>query len=167
MTKHEIVALAVRLFALMVVLYFAKTLIMLIPMIGQPYYPTPLLLVVLGIMVAVVCLYLWVFPLSTANLLLPRTEEDKSHEPIDQKGFMTALVICLGIWVLSYAIPDMLYWIIQLNLSQKFDLGIRDLDSGGAGFYATLLEIMIGLWLTFGSRGIIGFIRYIRRIGTE
>ena len=100
-----------------------------------------------------VCLALWFFPSTIASNLL-RCEQP-AHEPAPARPLVEWQklgIICIGVWALSQAIPDTIYWLTRYAMMVGSDLGFRDLDADQkANALATLVQLALGLWLVLGA----------------
>ncbi len=166
MRKEEIVGLAVRLFALYIaistlgnignLLAFSKmgaikeiSLSFLIPSISVP-------LVVAGL--------LWLVPLTVARKLLPKTTEKPKESPAAPAEYQVIAFSVLGMWVLAQYVPTVFYWLgdgFHLSGNPNESLFLKDYGR----IYSTAGGILIGLWLLFGARGLVGLVRYARTAG--
>ena len=72
--------------------------------------------------------------------------------------------IAAGVFIFARAIPDAVYWVILASASEPVapDLTLEQKVSA----VATLLELIIGLGLILGARGLGNLIQRLRRAGT-
>lgn len=168
MTHAQIVGLGVRLFAIWLALYALGGLSQLWAFIERDFKDPGGAGVVMALaaLMGFVAVLLWVFPLSVARKLIPRTALDQPTtlplEHVEAAGF------CLmGLWVLASAIPSAFMWAVFVYQSTRpqsmFSLEPRN--------YATiayvLVQLVIGLWLLFGARGLLRVLRWARTAGTD
>ncbi len=100
---------------------------------------------------------LWFFPVNTARSLIP-PESDKSLTGFNVQSLFIVLLITLGLYVLSYAISDVIYWAIALHLSNPNDpvttAGFAFSGENKASVVATIFELAFGAYLTFKPRSL-------------
>jgi hypothetical protein len=122
---------------------------------------------ILAIAQVCACAFLWFFPVSIATRLLP--SYSRSAEPDDLirlEEWQTLGVICIGLWALSRAIPDAIYWFTFLSMSFSGNAGFGELGPDQkAGIVATGAEILIGVWLLLGAKGFAALLFRIRTAG--
>jgi hypothetical protein len=167
MTNAQVVALGVRLFSIWLALYLIRHAPALwsANMEQFPESPAAGTVIAVSIVLIAVTIALWFFPLAVARKLIPKATLDQPTPlPIDQ---LQAAGFCLlGLWVLTEAIPRLVYVIFIVYHSTRPNAMVA-LDPGQyAGIARTLVELGIGLWLLFGARGLLGVIRWARTAGT-
>lgn len=113
-----------------------------------------------------VCVFLWLFPRSVAAQLLPGRNTDEVVKPSSQLEWQTLGVICIGLWALSRAIPDAVYWITFYNMAASSKLGLSFFNAEQkAAMLSTVAELAIGVWLLLGAKGTAAFIFKARTAG--
>lgn len=99
----------------------------------------------------------WFFPVNTARSLIP-PESDKSLIGFDVQSLFVVLIIVLGLYVLSYAISDIIYWAIALHLANPNDPvttgGFAFSGENKASVVATIFEVAFGVYLTFKPKSL-------------
>lgn len=131
MTPQQIVGLGLRVFALILISFCIKYLVLLPAsmrenlMGSQAYLSYAIGLV--GVILALVC---WFFPLVIANFLIPRTrfENHINIQPLEVARVGTGLI---GLWVLATGMPNFI-WLIFL--------GVISATSGESAFSTYLPE---------------------------
>jgi hypothetical protein len=121
----------------------------------------------LALLQLAICGALWFFPATLAVRLLPSIRsEPKTAPPPQLVEWQTLGVICIGLWGLSRAIPDAVYWVTFYNMHLKANYGVSDLNAAQkAGIVTTVAELLIGLWLLFGAKGFAAFLFKARTAG--
>lgn len=169
MTSAQIVGLGVRLFAIWLVVSVLRH----VPGMWQfnasgvaaSNSATNLVIVVVAVLILALAAGLWFFPLTVANNLVPRSSKtDHLHVPIDQAqsvGFSL-----LGLWVLTNSVPDSFYWIFMTYQASRPNSMLELRGSEYAYMVTTAIEIILGIWLLFGARGLRGLLRWARTAGT-
>lgn len=166
MTNAQIVGLGVRLFSIWLALYIFRHMPNLWSINSRDFNdPTAATVIVVVAVVMILCvLLLWMFPLTVARKLIPRTMLDQPTAlPIDQ---VQSTGFCLlGLWVLASAIPNVFMWAVMVYQSSR-PQSLLSLESRNyASMIYTLIEFSIGIWLLFGARGLLGVLRWARTAG--
>ena len=168
MTCKQFVALGVRLFCIWLAIYILRSVPAYWIVISQQQSARTAGIVVMATMAffAVIVLLLWLFPLTVARKLLPRSALDQTvtlppHEAIERAGF------CLmGLWLLTRAIPVLVFeaFLSHLDAPPGTTVELRPQDY--AAIAEHLVELAIALWLLFGARGLRGLLTWARSAGS-
>jgi len=169
MTSAQVLGLGVRLFAIWLVV----SLLRHVPGIWQfnvsdvagGSSSTNVVIVVVAVLILALAAWLWFFPLTVANKLIPRSSRtDHIHVPIEQAesvGFSL-----LGLWVLASSVPDSFYWIFMAYQASRPNSILELRASEYSYMVATVVEVILGIWLLFGAKGLRGLLRWARTAGT-
>jgi hypothetical protein len=107
------------------------------------------------------------FPATIAYRLLPKADKDSPKLSEDSSQIQLAGFTLLGIYILSWAIPDLIYNLAVLSVIPFYDssysMGNRPYDLVNLG--VTIIEIIIGLYLVFQAKGLVKLIDRIRYAG--
>jgi hypothetical protein len=111
-----------------------------------------------------ICGVLWFFPSTIADKLIPSAAR-AGEEPIPARleDWQAIGVLCIGLWSLSIAIPDVVYWLTFLYMSGSAGLDPSHL----ANLLATVIQLVISFWLVFGARALALFLFKIRTGGVS
>ena len=105
------------------------------------------------------CVILWFFPRSIARTLQPALAQTQVEAAPSWGQWQILTLIALGLWLLTRAIPDAVYWLTLhslLNQSNRvWDVLQPDQK---AGMVATVVELGLGVWLLFGAQGFAAFL---------
>jgi hypothetical protein len=114
-----------------------------------------------------ICGALWFFPVTIASKLLPpHSRPAEPPSPPLLQEWQTLGVICIGLWALSRAVPDMVYWVTYMGMAFESDTPVNEFaPDQKAGFIATIAEIIVGLWLVLGAKGVAALLFKIRTAG--
>jgi len=171
MTPLQIVALGLRLVALIWLLYTLNHLHGLFAYVNNDsrIVITKSVIWLFAFLQIATCAVLWFFPMTIAARLLPSASaNEQTRSPVALVEWQTLGVICIGIWALSKAIPDAIYWITYYSMSFGADGDAFYLDADQMGRVAsTVAELGIGLWLVFGARGFAAFVFKLRTAGVS
>lgn len=164
MSREDIVAIATRLFAIFLVVMQIRY-IASVAIAPESVRDVLLLAAAVSVPFLLVAALLWFFPLTVARKLLPVMKEPR---PLVDPGSRTALELALtaiGFWVLAMAIVDMTYWITYLFHTSRQPYPIEFGSENWANAAATVVELLLGGWLVFGSRGLAAFVTRLRYAG--
>ncbi len=164
MQKEQIVGLAVRLFAIFLVVYTIRYGSSLLPMTRPPNNVSFLLLAGFTVPLLLAALLLWIFPLTIAGTILPEIKTSGSSVPLEVGEIQIVAFSILGLWVLSTAVPDIFYWSTFVYLAKGIEFSLTPEHIGN--IVVTVIEIIIGVWLVFGAKGLRGLRRLVRISGT-
>jgi len=169
MTSAQIVGLGVRLFAIWLVVSVLRH----VPGMWQfnasgaaaGNSTTNLVIVMVAVLILALAAGLWFFPLTVANKLIPRSSKaDHLHVPLDQAqsvGFSL-----LGLWVLTNSVPDSFYWAFMMFQASRPNSMLELRANEYAYMVTTAVEVVLGIWLLFGARGLRGLLRWTRTAAT-
>ena len=170
MTKEQIVGLGVRLFAIFLALYTLRQApgLMAFAKMSPPDYATLWVVAVLTIIFLLVAILLWCLPLTVARKLIPKVERKKKAGALSISEIQVMAYSVVGLWVLTTAISDAVHWTVFVYRVKSMDAGYVQLSPQNIGdIVATVVELVIGFWLLFGAKGLIGIIRRARQAGTQ
>jgi hypothetical protein len=156
MSREDAISVAVRVFAIFLLVTVVRTIPWTLALIDQVEPKPSLVLVWLlsGLSLAL-CAYLWFFPLTVARKLLPAMREPRSETAMNGSVALTVGLTLLGVWVLAYALPDAIYWVTLFLLSRQIDAGpIEWQHEQIANMIATAGQLALAVWLIFRSSGI-------------
>jgi hypothetical protein len=168
MTAHQTSTLIIRLLGVVWFLYLLGHVGGIATyMSGEPgIKPGTGFVVVLSLVQFVGCAAFWLLPATIAAKLLPSTLSNKARPASTPLEWQTLGVICIGLWELSRAIPDGVYWLTFLDMAEQSGLsGNSFAPSQKANMYATIVEFVIGLSLLFGGKGTAAILFRVRTAG--
>lgn len=167
MTSAQIVGLGVRLFAV----WLLVSVVRHVPHMwqfsesmqsGSSAYA---LIVVVPVLTFLLAAVLWFFPLTVAKNLIPSSNRtDYVRVPLDQAQSIGFTL--LGLWILGSAVPDSFYWVFMLYQASIPETLLDLHASHYANVVSTAVELILGIWLVFGARGLLGLLRWARTAGT-
>ena len=164
MTPHQILIVAIRLLAIFwflgVLAQLPTVLITIQEMRGvaSSFWLSPILQFL-------VCVFLWLFPATLASKLLRSGSEPIQAGNVPFSDWRDLLFIAVGVFVLARAVPDAIYW---LALGVASDPLVPDLTfEQKVSVFATVLELVIGVALTLGAKGVGNSIERLRRAGQQ
>jgi hypothetical protein len=163
MSPHQTIAVAVRLFAIWLFLYFVRDTLSFFYDPQAHSRPGAVALAISVILLSgLVASALWFFPLTVARKLLAAPASE-SAPPANPDDWLAAGCALLGLWVLSLAVPtfirDALMWYLYRE------------NYGGPPMWPLLfryvVEIGIAIWLVCGAKGVRAIFRWARTAGVS
>jgi hypothetical protein len=154
--REDIVAVLVRLFAVYMLFVVIRAVPALASTSAESGDATATIaiaasLVAVGLLTAL----LWFFPLTIARKLLPAATDSTSGTALGAPAAWSLAICALGLWVLTSALADAVYWIVFYFRTRELGLELAQYSPGDqAGMAATLVELALGVILTFGSTGL-------------
>jgi hypothetical protein len=145
-------ALAVRLFAIWLAIYWARWIPYLYTQArdteGMAETVTAVIVAALGIAFV---LALWFFPRTVARTLLPG---ESISPPVTSPPASWFAVGCalLGLWVLTSAVPALVRNAYVLFYVQRNNMPLPENWGSGVIYYA--VELGVGVWLLLGAAGV-------------
>jgi hypothetical protein len=165
MKLTELTAIGLRIFAVYLFMYALNQSALLIGFIDSDNYDganrvTPAFYIFWVGTPLLISIVIWFFPITTTKLFLPKYKTD-TFSPVEKSELYIAAIVLVGIFILSTAIPDVLYWVIRVYLAA--DLMDSGLDfiftpKDKASMVATVIQLIMGIWLLFGAKGLLGFV---------
>lgn len=166
MPKEQVVGIAVRLFAIFLALETIRYASSLLPYAASP----PPNNISLGFIATLLffpllaAFLLWRFPLAVATNLIPDIKKQEQHSSLGANDIQVIAFSVMGLWVLTTAIRDIFYWVTFVYQIKNSGLGNPTLSPENVGnIVSTVVELVIGFWLLFGSKGLVGIIRRARQ----
>jgi len=168
MKAYEITAIGLRVFAIVLWLFALRQFVSVMRYLGNnanEALAPPVFYFVATVAVPIaVGVIIWLFPLTVARSILPGSP-DSSLDSLSRSDLYLAAISMLGLFVLSQAVPDLVFWLthflIESNMKSQGIAPVSGVETT-ASFYATLVELGIGAWLLFGSGAIYRFIKKVR-----
>lgn len=169
MTCKQFVALGVRLFCVWLAIYLMTGMTSYwIAISRQPHNEAAGNIVLAAIAVfALIVVLLWLFPLTVARKLLPRSALDQTvslppHEQIERAGF------CLmGLWLLTRALPGLVFDAVVTHLYHYPGATMEMRPQDYAAIAEHLVEFALAVWLLFGAQGLRGLLAWARSAGNQ
>ena len=165
MKLEHIVALIIRLFAIVIAIYALHNGVTDGPYFYQQgWHITSYAFVSLMLLLVLIAIYLWFFPLTVTNKLLSFQKHSHSEkQPINYEQFQFVAFTLLGIYLLFNVVSDVIYWATILFISfRDSNIPIElSLDQKGQ-IIATVIELIFVLFLLLGTNGIIRLLHKLR-----
>jgi hypothetical protein len=156
LAREDFVAVAVRLFAVYVAFWtletFPNAMFLLSGADGKLW---PGLYIALLLFAALLCAFLWFFPLSIARKLLPVMREPRSEQVIGAPVALSLGITLIGIWFLADALVSVMYWLtLFISSKQANGIPVEWTPKQIASMVATLGRLLLSVWFIFGATGI-------------
>jgi len=169
MSPHQLVALAVRLFAIWLFLYTIRQLIPLTYVFRTPDFELPqMMFVVFCVVLLGISVSMWVFPFTISNRIATFSPSSECAQSWTTNEVYGIGFVLLGFFLLFFGVSDAVYWIFYL-------IWIEDMVEGGPGLTleqkgsitATVVELVFALVLILGSKGLAKMIHKMRYAGLD
>jgi hypothetical protein len=152
MSREDFVAIAVRLFAIYLLLGVIKHVF---GVFSQNQGVTGVIPFALVLIVGLfICALLWYFPLIVARKLLPVMREPCSEQALDSSLAMSVGLTLIGVWIMGDGLMRAGYWLSLFVLIHGDTMYFKWSHQQIASMIATVVQIAIAAWLIFGSSGI-------------
>jgi hypothetical protein len=161
MSPHQIIAVAVRLFAVWLAIYISRDVLWFFfeGTKQQDQYPVWISMVI-ALASIVTVLALWLFPRTIARRLLSAESADAA--PVSADLWLAMGCALIGIWLLSSGIPGLIRNSFVLILYRSAD---TDTSALRASFAFYIPQVAVALWLILGAKGIRKLFWWARSIG--
>lgn len=165
MSREDIVAILCRLFAVLLVIAAVREIAQAVLLTSSDrsiLVPAAALSVPLLLAAGL----LWKFPLVVARKLLPVMRTGSPALDPRSRTTLELALTAIGFWVLAMGIVDLTYWVNLLWLAHGTDASLAPAPTMQANLVATGVEVALGLWLVFGSRGLSAMALRLRYAGS-
>jgi hypothetical protein len=151
MSPHQAIAVGVRLFAVWLAIYWFQDIVTFyFDSTSRAYSHALTIGAAVSLFVAVLVLTLWFFPRTVARkLLAASTPESTASAP--PETWLAVGCALIGFWVLTHAVPALMRNLLFLYFS---DPPYHDTTNGRIWLFYFSAEIVIALWLIFGTKGL-------------
>jgi len=169
MTKEQVFGLAVKLFAIYLLVSGLRSITGVIQIADHASGFAGIWWVAGSYLFVFVCiaLLLWFFPVTVARKLLPKDDRKPEEKDISLKDIDIIAYSILGVWLLATTIPDVIYWILVMYTLEHKGLIHYMSHARVANVVATTIQFIIGVWLLLGAKGLRGLIRKLRYAGAS
>jgi hypothetical protein len=146
-TPHQIVAVALRLFAVWIGIQTLRALpaFFTVSGSGSPGYVWMAFMLALN---SVIIAALWVFPRTIAAKVLP-PPESQPRPPVTPDLWLAMGCTLIGLWTLTMTVPKLIYEAFALSRMSYYE----DRSQLQHWVIYNLVELAIGFWLLLGAKG--------------
>jgi hypothetical protein len=162
MSPQQVAALVIRLFSICLGIYVLR----MIPSIAFAAQGSPGLAyeLFLFVVTGVVAVSLWFFPGTIAAEILSSGKVGVPAASASLDAWFAMGCALLGLWVLTYAVPALIRDAYVLNAaSDTFD----NTTTVKSWMLYNSIEVIVGIWLVLGARGIRKLFWWARDAGTR
>lgn len=167
MNIAQIVGLGVRLFAIWLSFYVIRQTpgLIFVNTRDMPDASANVATVIVAIVLLLICVALWRFPLAVAKKLVPEAAPGQpTRLPVEQ--LEAAAFSLLGLWLLTEAIPHAVYVSMITYHSSRPNAMVTLTPYNYATIAQMFAELGVGLWLLLGAKGLRGLLHWVRHAGT-
>ena len=164
MTPRQIVAVALRIFAVWLGLQALQSIPALVAKSEAPGFTYASFLFALT---AAIVVALWFFPGTIAGKLLPSptTPPDPAPSPDTWLAMGCAL---LGMWTLTVTIPRLVTEVLMIKSDHYYSYDLSQVPSWLAATVAgNLVQCAIGIWLLLGGKGLRRIFWWAQHVGRQ
>jgi hypothetical protein len=169
MSPHQVIAVAVRLFAIWLAVHALRTASALLSG-GAATFPRArldgeglVLAAIISFLTLAVAALLWFFPLTVAKKLLSAPATPSAPAEAPGTWFATGCTL-IGVWMLGSAVPVIVRDAFYFHSSYS-EYG--DTEGFKPWFAWRCVEVVIALWLIFGANGFAKSFAWLRTAGTR
>ena len=169
MSPKQIVALSIRLFVIWTALSVLSRLPGNAAFLQRGLDDTFALgwLLAGAVLIALISLVLWFFPLTIAGRLLPGSGTPPAEPATIEQWFAVGCAL-IGLWALAASLPAIFLFYVPLLRYAGTTEGRFSWDLVASLNFARFIgEAVIGLYLLLGAKGLRGLIRWARTAGTD
>ena len=157
MTPNQMVALALRLFAIWLGMQSLGYLYWFVEMSASESHGSIVFMALNCVLCVVIILVSWFFPRTIAGKLLPT--QDKQVQPSTTAGTWLAMGCTLiGLWILTTTIPKLVNDLFVAFFEGR-DTALRLL------VYVDVVQLVIAVWLVLGGKGVGKIFRWAQDAG--
>jgi len=160
MKSSHYLAIAVRIFSIVLFLYSLRQSSFLFQYLAEPIISerrASLLFVSASTLVPfVIAALLWLFPVSVAKSIV-KPEIDQKVEPIQPQSALTILVLVIGLFAFYYAVVDSVFWLTLWHMSERSTFSGAPLVlsmENKASMVATAIELFASVIILAKARSI-------------
>jgi len=171
MNKNDFLALAIRLFGiflLVAIIRDSSAFIFTLMTIGEGNSSWLLVSSIIISLFVLGTLILIKFPLTIAGKLMPKCDAKEQIISFDKDDVQYVGFTLIGLFLLVRALPDVFYWAsFTYQTSVVTDPPISLTAKDISNIISTAFEIIIGLIVLFGAKGLQNIIYKIRMLGVK
>lgn len=167
MKKQEIVTLVIRISSLALIFYTlnrASYTIRSWNRFSESDLTANLIMVLAPLLLAI---FAWFAAFHLANVFLPTINEDNEATEWNQEKVEATAFTVIGVFVLTYAIPDTFYWLSVVYQSIKLNANTSGEPQYFARAITLAIKLIMGFWLLFGAKGLREFLTKVRVAGQK
>ncbi len=149
MKLQHYIAIAIKIFALLLLIYTVRTVIWVIEdLLSQGFFTNKYVYYQLGaaFMLIAINLACWFLPMSLAKVIV-KPAWNKQVEPINAESFLRALIIFLGLFLFIFAFIHGARLMFQMYLIESMATGKEYVNSMNVSLAMVITQLTIGLLL--------------------
>ena len=164
-TLEHIVALTVRLFAIVLGLFATREAVSMLPYVyEQGWHDITYLYASFSIFMVVAAIFLWYFPITITRGLIKFKEPGKTeiNSATAEEVQIVGLSV-LGIYLLFHVMSDIFYWgYIWLVSQRSTEIHMQLTNEQVGSIVATIVELFFVLFLLLGTKRVVGLLHTLR-----
>jgi len=167
MTNEQVVAVICRLFGIYVSLSALLWIVNAVSLMRGPLAAGHWIMLGALFFMLVLSGVLIFSPLNLARLLLKGQQPSKQPSSWDLYEFQSVLCSVLGLYILVTTLTNLHIWGRVLNAATSLTSPQQSYQIVLSTLGTFLLQLVAGVWLLLGAKGLKGFLRYLRRLGSN
>lgn len=160
MKPNHYLAIAVRLFAIVLFLYALRQSTMLVQVLFNGDVNganvSALMIFATSFCPLVIAMLLWYFPSSVANSIL-KPEMNQTIEPMSARSTLTVIILAVGLFAFYSAAVDAVYWLIAWNMTERNHYSGMLADLSGeqkASMITTAIELVTSIAIILKAKSL-------------
>jgi hypothetical protein len=120
-----------------------------------------------GVSLALAAL-LWIYPGALARIAAGKSSQQIFESPISADDFLRIVLAVVGVWFVIEAMASLAGVVSRLvvMIMHTDDVPARSMLATELWYFLPLLvKVALGIWLTLGARGLVGWLRSMRERG--
>jgi len=169
MPRLEVIAVGVRLLGIFLFVFLLRDMSLVIDALSQFKQANNnvtngiALYAAITIVALLLSLYMIKFPISVSKMLSTKSRVQSPEINGNTEIFQTTGVLLLGVYILSWAIPDLINNIIHLwQIKEFMPTDTANIAYTWNSIITTLVELGIGIYCAINSHGLIRLIQKLR-----
>jgi hypothetical protein len=167
---RDIITIALKVFSIFLIIYFLKFFVTLVAgyaIAPEARFKWMLMSIAITLFLIAIALTIWKLSSKIAGILLPSSWNAEEPFDISQDWVDSVVFTVLGLYVLSTVVPTIFNWLIFYNLIHKLSPETYAPPKSIPTIVTTAIELIIGLWLIFGAKGLRGLLSLPRAAGQQ
>ena len=159
MRPTHYLAIAVRLFSILLFLYSIRQSSFLIEVLGEGVNGLNVSVafaVTSAVIPLLVAIYIWYFPMTVAKAIL-KPEIDQPIEPMNAQSILTVLILAISLYFIYVSIVDAVYWATLWQMAERSHSAEAPLYlnvENKANMVATAIELFTSAMIALKARSL-------------
>jgi len=166
MTHKNILVLAIRIAAIILMLEVIESIPDIYYRYSENLFPDPPVVFLISLLPTLImlllALFFWIFPTLLITSIVPDSEKIAA-DPEHYKNLYFAFIAAIGFYIFIQGVLDTFYFVaLNYYINASTSLSTPTVPSNQAGFISSIFQLLFGLILILGHKGISKLIHNIR-----